>query len=97
MSKSDSLAGVTAGKPPSPKRANKKKASVASRMTSSSRETSVFSLRVPDDELIEMNQLAEELKKHTRMGDRNTLLRACFQAMKEKNLQQLLKIIRELP
>ena len=85
-------------KRPKPKKEKKSsQTSIAERMTSANNSTHVFSLRVTEDELLEMNQLAEQLKAHSRAGHRNNLLRACFQAMKGKDLKHLLKLINSLP
>ncbi|PJE77827.1 hypothetical protein CI610_03243 [invertebrate metagenome] len=87
---------------PVPKKRDKsnpsqKKSCVANRMTSANTNTRVFSLRVTESELQEMNRIAELLKEHIRSGNRNNLLRACFQAMKKKNINSIINQITKLP
>ncbi len=96
MAKRDSLDRVGTDRPTSPRKPEKK-TSIATRMTGTNTKTSVFSIRVTEEELLEMNQLADLLKQYTRSGSRNNILRACFRAMKNKKTEQLVKLVKELP
>lgn len=71
--------------------------SVVKQMIGSNDSTKVFSLRVTEDELREIDAIVADLKKTTRKANRNSLLRACFHILKTDKKDRFLKALKDLP